>query len=152
MNTTRANITIPRFITVSAAILLGFSILMAAVSKQTGIGRTPDTTEHVRVRMLSFERQTDNSMLIRDSASQQVLDTLPSADEGFIPGALRGLLFERRRHDKPINAPFKLVASPGQGIALIDPTTGLYVQLEAFGRENARNVSRYLPVAHVSTL
>jgi putative photosynthetic complex assembly protein len=150
--TSRSSVQVPRYLAVAAVTLLGFSLLMAAVSKQTGIGRTPDTSAQTQMRMLSFERQDDNSMLVVDAVSGETLDRFASADEGFIPGALRGLQYERRRHGKPVMAPYKLIAAPGRGIALIDPSTGLYVQLEAFGSGNAKDVSRYLPTTRVSTL
>ena len=144
MNSTRHRADIPAYILLAAAALLTFSIVSAMLSYQTGIGRTTDAPAPYASRALKFERQTDNSMHVVDANTGSVLERLESADEGFIPGALRGLLFERRRHQKPADASFHLVAVPGEGIALIDKTTGLRVQLEAFGRQNARDIARFL--------
>lgn len=136
---------IPRHIIGAGMLLVAMTIGLSAVSKRADIGRTPDQPGPSRVRDLVFERTTDDAMIVRDARSGEVLERLHSADEGFIAGALRGLSFERRRQEKPAAAPYRLIERPGQGLALIDPSTGVYVQLEAFGRDNVQALSRYLP-------
>ena len=139
---------IPRHIVLAGALLVALTVGLSAFSKRTDIGRTPDQPGPSQVRELRFERTADDAMLIRDAYSGEVLERLASADEGFIAGALRGLSYERRRQEKPEQAPYRLIARPGQGVALIDPSTGVYVQLEAFGRDNVTALSRYLPAPH----
>ncbi len=140
---------IPRHIVGAGMLLVALTVGLSALSKKADIGRTPDQPGPSSVRHLTFERTADDAMLVRDAFTAELLERLPSADEGFIAGALRGLAFERRRQDEPEDAPYRLIARPGQGVALIDPATGVYVQLEAFGRDNVAALARYLPAPPV---
>lgn len=141
---------IPRHVIIAGLVMLVFAIVASGFSFQTGIGRTSEPATPTSSRFLSFEAREGNTLAVLDTATGRELEVLPSADEGFIAGAIRSLQYERRRHSKPADAPFRLIGTGTQGLALIDPSTGIYLQLEAYGFENARTMARFLPGAHPS--
>ncbi|MFK7964568.1 MAG: photosynthetic complex assembly protein PuhC [Burkholderiaceae bacterium] len=141
---------VPRFMTIGVLALISASIALAAFSSQTGIGRVEDTSGTAVSRMLTFIPNDKQQLEIRDGTSGELLRTLPNLEEGFIIGALRGLQFNRNRVDKPLEAPYRLMYRADQGLALIDPSTGVYVQLEAFGKDNVATFAAFLPLRRTS--
>ncbi len=142
-----ARLGFPRYILIAGLALVAFTIIASSISKQTGIGRTAERAVPTSSRMLNFQPREDRTMAVIDAQTGEVLEVLPSAEEGFIAGAVKSLQYERRRHGKPADAPFRLIGEDFNRLALIDPSTGIYLQLEAYGMENARSVARFLPGA-----
>ncbi len=148
--TTRRDI--PRHILVVLFGLIAFTLIASGLSYHTGIGRTGEPSIPTLSRMLTFDKRADNTLAVIDANTGQTIEVLPSADEGFLPGAIRSLRYERRRLGKPDDAPFRLVGEASRGLALIDPATGIYLQLEAYGFENARQVARLLQASNPSLI
>jgi len=136
--------------TIGVFVLISASIALAAFSSKTGIGRVEDTSGSAVSRMLTFIPNSQKQLEIRDATSGELLQTLPNLEEGFIIGALRGLQFNRNRVEKPLEAPYRLMYRSDQGLALIDPSTGVYVQLEAFGKDNVATFAAFLPLRRTS--
>lgn len=140
---------IPRFMTIGVFVLISVSIALTAFSTKTGIGRVEDTSGSNISRMLTFIPNDQKQLEIRDATSGELLDTLPNLEEGFIIGALRGLQYNRKRVEKPLEDPYRLMFRADQGLALIDPSTGVYIQLEAFGKDNVATFAAFLPLRRI---
>jgi putative photosynthetic complex assembly protein len=65
-------------------------------------------------------------------------------EQGFLRGALRSLVRERRRRGGDASAPFTLIGRADGRLTLADATTGQRIDLESFGPTNAAVFARWL--------
>jgi putative photosynthetic complex assembly protein len=131
--------------------LIGAGVLLLAVIAGAGIGRvtgagvyTPAETTPILARSLGFEDQANGGILVRDADAGSEIAMIEPGTNGFIRGALRALVRDRRREDVVSRAPFRLAAWPDGRMTLEDPTTGTSIGLEAFGPTNMQAFGRLL--------
>jgi putative photosynthetic complex assembly protein len=135
----------PRHLAIAILVLVTVTILLAAFARQTGIGRTPDAPIVVQSRSIVLQPAPDGRMLVLDAKTGDTIEALPSANEGFVAGIWRAVKFDRDRQRIDLAAPLEIVLSMDAGLLLIDPQTGVRLQLEAYGRDNRNTFARFLP-------
>ncbi|MBL6455672.1 hypothetical protein JMJ55_10080 [Belnapia sp. T6] len=131
--------------------LIGAGALLLAVLLGTGLGRiagagttAPQDDAPMLARSLGFEDRIDGAILVRDAEADRDIAVLEPGTNGFVRGALRALVRERRREDVGGRAPFRLAAWPDGRLTLEDPMTGSRIGLEAFGPTNMESFARLL--------
>jgi putative photosynthetic complex assembly protein len=131
--------------------LIGAGALLLAVVVATGIGRmagagttAPRDDAPVLARSLGFEDRADGGILVRDVEAGHDIALLEPGTNGFVRGALRALVRDRRREEITGRAPFRLAAWPDGRLTLEDPATGISIGLEAFGPTNMEAFARLL--------
>ena len=136
---------IPRPILIGAALLIGVTIAVAAVSRQQprdDMRAAPFTT--IESRDLAFEDRADGSVRVIDAASGSLVATLATGEGGFTRSVLRGLVRERRLSHVGGKAPFRLERMANGGLMLGDPQTGREIHLAAFGPSNVAAFERLM--------
>lgn len=135
----------PRRPLIAAGLLVGFSLVVAATARITGLGRTtlPDS-RIVAVRELRFLDQADGSVAVVEPADGRMVERLPAGSNGFLRGVLRGLARDRKLAGLDDGPPFRLVRLADGRLSLEDPATGRRVDLGAFGTGNAEAFARLL--------
>jgi putative photosynthetic complex assembly protein len=131
--------------------LIGAVALVLAVLTVVGVGRisgagVTSATEGVPLlaRELIFADRPDGSILVSDADAGSDVAVLAPGSNGFVRGALRALVRDRRREDVGGRSPFHLAAWPDGRLTLEDPSTGRVVGLEAFGPTNMAAFARLL--------
>ncbi|MEM1263877.1 MAG: photosynthetic complex assembly protein PuhC [Pseudomonadota bacterium] len=134
-----------------AGALVLFSLIGVAFVSLTGIGRqdaTP-TSLVVDAREVRFDDLPGGEVLVRDAATNAVIEQLAVGEGGFVRASLRGLV---RRHDGSASgddATFRIERRENGQLLLVDTTGDATVDLWAFGPDNAAAFARYLDTATV---
>ena len=140
--------TVPRGALLGAALLLGFSLLLAAYARLTGVGVTTIEGETVAVsHAVRFVDKTDGSVAVLRGESDSTVIVLPPRSNGFVRGVMRGMARERRMHNIGPDVPFRLNMTDAGDLRLHDPGTGRTVDLQAFGPDNYEAFARIYAAA-----
>lgn len=95
-------------------------------------GQLPSATRDIR-----FADRADGAVLVTDARTGAVIETVQPGTEGFVRGAMRGLVRQRRIADIGPDLPFRLSVWPDGRVTLQDTANGNTMELHAFGRTNA---------------
>ncbi|WP_203071691.1 photosynthetic complex assembly protein PuhC [Falsiroseomonas ponticola] len=95
-------------------------------------------------RELLFADRADGGVTVTDARTGQAIGELAPGEDGFIRGALRGLVRERRIGGLGPEAPFRLTGWSDGRLTLEDPATGTRLDLAAYGATNAEAFARFL--------
>ena len=123
--------------------LLLLTVLIVAAVRWSGMDiRHPDSPS-VQVTALRFLDLPDGSIDVRYGQSGQRI-TVIDGEAGFLRGALRVLSHDRLRRGLGPQAPFELHQRQDGRLTLIDPQTGMRLDLESFGPQHASTFSRLI--------
>ena len=132
---------VPRGPLWAAALLIIATLLGVATIRATGVDvSTRSQAAVVAQRVLHFEDQADGSVRVLEvkaGQAPQLLQVVGAGDGGFLRGALRALVRQRRAAGLGAEAPFVLTARADGRLTLVDPATNERVDLESFGPTNA---------------
>ncbi len=132
---------VPRGPLLAAALLIGATLLGVATIRATGVDvSTRSQAAVVAQRALQFEDQADGSVRVLETPAgqpPQLLQVVGPRDGGFLRGALRALVRQRRAAGLGAETPFVLTARADGRLTLVDPATNERVDLESFGPTNA---------------
>ncbi|WP_438274295.1 photosynthetic complex assembly protein PuhC [Nitrobacter sp.] len=137
MSGARAERMVPRGAILGAAALIGFSLVVASVSRLTGIGTVrADYAKVVQSVSVRFEDRADGGVAVIAPRSGAVVGIVPAGTDGFVRTVLRSLAFDRQRYGVDAEPAF-VIAKWSDGHSTIeDPATGRRVDLGAFGAVN----------------
>ncbi|MBU2533612.1 MAG: hypothetical protein KKB37_12795 [Alphaproteobacteria bacterium] len=136
---------IPRAALLGGAALIGFSLTLAVVGRQTGIGTTSTPkSEAVVTRDLRFSDGADGSVIVRLAPSDRTIAVLPPGTSGFVRVVVRGLARHRKHVGLGAQEPFRLTYWADHRLSIDDPMTGHQVQLGGFGRPNRQAFANLL--------
>ena len=136
----------PRGVLIAVAALIGFTIVMVGVARLTGakMAQAPLTPE-AHSRDIRFVDRKDGSTDVYDVATGQVIQTLAPGGEGFIRGILRSMARQRSGYGVSISEPFHLARRTNGDLTLYDPTTGILLDLRAYGVTNEGSFAALIP-------
>ncbi|MBK1716548.1 photosynthetic complex assembly protein PuhC [Thiocystis violacea] len=136
----------PKGVLYAVAALLSFTIIMIGVARLTGfmMPQAPVTAE-VESRDLRFVDLDDGSLAVYDVATGELIHTLSPGEEGFIRGVLRSMERQRKGYQASISEPFHLARRENGMLTLEDPTTGILLDLRAFGETNQAAFADLMP-------
>lgn len=142
-------IRVPRPALYAAGVMIAFTIF-AAIAGQSGfVDRVavPDAPV-VETRTLRFHQREDGGVIVFDVDAGRVIDELQQAEAGFVNGVLRGLSYHRRVQSAPADAPYRVIRTAADRLALVDTWTKLRVELRGFGADNDAAFARWLTVGN----
>ncbi|WP_293899411.1 photosynthetic complex assembly protein PuhC [Phenylobacterium sp.] len=140
----------PKGALIAASALIGFSLIatgavrLARLSAPSDVAATPQAAP-VRSVEVRFFDETDGSVSVRESRSNQVVTSLAPGTNGFVRSVMRGLVHDRKRRGLGADAPFRISQWAGGRLALEDPATGRLIDLDAFGNTNKDAFAQMLP-------
>ena len=141
---------IPRGGLFAGAALVLFALAAVTTARITGTGGTRMTLPAaVESRDLNFADGRGGAVLVYDSSSRQLIDTLAPGSNGFIRVVLRGLARERKLGDIGAEPPFRLTRYVNGQITLTDTSSGKKIDLDAFGSANLQAFARLMTVGGV---
>ncbi|WP_082540082.1 photosynthetic complex assembly protein PuhC [Bosea sp. Leaf344] len=137
--------TMPRWPLYGMAALALSALAITGFARGTGIGVTgvPESPAVAAIDLVFADRE-DGSATVSD-ASGRLLATLPVSTEGFVRGATRALVRDRKRLGLGPEIPFRLERRANGRLSLGDPATGGRIELDAFGPSNSGAFARFLP-------
>jgi putative photosynthetic complex assembly protein len=135
----------PRPALIAAAVIVGFSIALAATVRLSGVDISQPTGTAVTVREFRFADRHDGSIAVTDAAAHNHVVEIIKPETGyFLRATMRTLARQRLREDVGEQPPFVLTGWNDGRLTLDDPTTGRRVDLEAFGQTNEDVFARLL--------
>jgi len=132
----------PRWVLLSAAGVIAFSLLSVALVRITGNGPDQKPAPSSFERPLRFEDRPDGSIAVIDGRTGESIAAV-KGEQGFLRGALRALARERKSRGIGSEQPFQLMVRTDGGLTLYDPVSSQRVDLESFGPANA---AAFLPL------
>lgn len=125
----------PRGPLFGAGALVVLSLILAAISRFTGVGTmTVDEANPVASRELRFEDRSDGAVAVLAAKDDKVVEILPPGTNGFVRGVLRGLARERKSEGIGTEPPFRLTQWDDGRLSLEDSATGRRIELVSFGQ------------------
>ncbi len=137
---------IPRSMVLGALALTAFSVVLAGFGSAGLIGGA-DRGERVGIaetRSIVFVDRDDGGVEVLESGRAAPLAVLAPGTNGFVRGALRGLVRERKRRLIGPETPFLLMRRTDGRLVLEDRATGAVIDLAAFGPSNAEPFIRLM--------
>lgn len=133
----------PKALLAACAALVVFALLGVSVVRLTGTTHTSDWRA-LTVDTLSFQFADgeDGVILAIDADTGAVMHTWAPATGGFVRTSLRSLALERAQNGYGAGPPFSLHQTQSGGLILEDPSTGQWVSLDAFGKDNVAEFVR----------
>ena len=132
----------------AAAVLIGATLLGVATLRVSGVDvSTRSQAAVVAQRTLHFEDQPDGSVHVLEAPAGQakrLLQVVSAGEGGFLRGAMRALVRQRRAAGVGAEPAFVLTARADGRLTLADPATNERVDLESFGPTNAAVFARLL--------
>jgi putative photosynthetic complex assembly protein len=127
----------------AAAAIIGTLVLVVAKPMTLGMPGHVEATPAAQ-RDLRFADRPDGGITVFDARDGATVVAIPPGEEGFIRGALRGLVRERRTSGIGPEAPFRVLKWDDGRVVLQDTATGRRVELMGFGETNAAAFARLL--------
>ncbi|MCA3217221.1 MAG: photosynthetic complex assembly protein PuhC [Burkholderiales bacterium] len=142
--------TIPRGALIAIGVLLALTVAATAAVRLSGVDvRAPDAAA-LQTRALHFQDLPDGGVAVLATDRQTEVARL-QGEQGFVRGALRALVRERRLRGLDQTEPFYLIGRADGRLTLEDRATGQRINLESFGPMHAREFGRLLDVQHTDT-
>ena len=98
----------------------------------------------VATRDIRFEDQLDGGIEVRDASTNAVIERVAPETNGFMRGAVRSLVRERKRSNINADRPFSIVALADARLVLRDNVTDHEIDLVSFGSTNAEVFAKLL--------
>lgn len=115
------------------ALLLAVSATGACQVVEGEAGERSTASEVVRTVSVVFRTDADDRITVVTAHDDRVLRVLAPGEGGFLRGALRPLVRERKRHGVDPTDPYDLSLHADGALILRDPPTGLHLDVAAFG-------------------
>lgn len=129
---------------------LSFGVALLALALVAGAklaGFTPQqdmaSSAVLQSRLLSFQSDSQGEIAVIDAETGETISK--AGKEGFIPGVLRGLNRLRRTNEALPTDAYRLERLNNGELMLVDTTTGVRLELNAYGHSNARIFEAFLP-------
>lgn len=135
----------PRLPLFGALALILFAIGATIFGQATGIGVVKTgQSQPLIIRDIIFDERANEEIAVIDGHSRQAIEVIAPEADGFIRGMLRGMSRDRRVRGAAVDAPYRLIRWNDGRVTLSDTTSGLRIDLKAFGQSNLQAVARFL--------
>jgi putative photosynthetic complex assembly protein len=129
--------------------MLASAVLIAAVLALTtmpplGGGVSYADAQALAQRDLLFADRSDGGVEVTDARDGSRIGVIAPGQDGFVRGAMRGLVRERRLGGLGAESPFRLTGWSDGRLTLEDKATGTLLDLAAYGQTNAEAFARFL--------
>lgn len=135
----------PRLPLFGALALIGFAVAATIFGQVTEIGTLRvDRGSPLAVRDITILDGVNDTVVVRDAVTGEVLGEYGPTEGGFVRGSLRGLkrfrLVEEASHD----APWRLMRWQSGAVSISDTVTGQRIYLNAFGPDQVAAFETFL--------
>lgn len=138
------NGSLPRGMVLGTALVMAGTLVLATLGHEAPVNPAATGAKPSASRDLRFSDRADGAVVVTDARTELQVDVVEPGTEGFVRGAMRGLVRQRRIADIGPDLPFRLSVWPDGRITLQDTANGNTMELHAFGRTNAEAFLRLL--------
>ncbi|MEM8749459.1 MAG: photosynthetic complex assembly protein PuhC [Pseudomonadota bacterium] len=115
-----------------AVVVLTVVVVIGAM--QTDTGRVTRTIgEPIAERELLFRDGPKGTVIVRDAETKAVIATYGRGEGAFIRQSMRALSYNRTHYATERGQPYRLVKTAAGKLSIVDPVTGKFIKLNAFG-------------------
>lgn len=131
---------------IAAGIMIALALLITGSARLSGISATQEIGgAHVlSSRTLRFADGSQGTVLVYDGATGRLIATAAPGTNGFLRGALRGLMRVRKRDAVDYATPYTLRQMSNGQLLLTDQGQDITLDLNAYGRTNAAVFEAFL--------
>ena len=130
---------------IGAAAVVLFTLVVVLASALTEGGRVKkEIGQPVAERELIFRDAKAGAIIVRDARSNETLATYGKGEGAFIRISMRALTHARRVRSVPLGMPYRLVQNTKNHLSIVDPQTGEFIKLTAFGSVAKESFARFL--------
>jgi putative photosynthetic complex assembly protein len=133
---------VPLYAAISLAL---FTLALVSTARLAGYDPVDQPAREVVARDLRFEDRPGGAVAVFDNATQTLVEVVPGGDDSFVRSTLRSMARDRRHDGAGSEVAFHLAGHADGRLTLTDPVTGRRLDLVAFGSDNAKSFSRWLP-------
>jgi len=137
---------VPLYAAISLAL---FTLALVTTARLAGYDPVDQPAREIVARDLRFEDRPGGAVAVFDNATQSLVEVVPGGDDSFVRSTLRSMARDRRQGGAGSEVAFHLAGHADGRLTLTDPVTGRRLDLVAFGSDNAKSFSRWLPVPTV---
>lgn len=138
------NGSLPRGMVVGTMIVMAGTLALATLGHDAPVNPASAGLQPTASRDLRFSDRSDGAVVVTNARTGREVDVVEPGTEGFVRGAMRGLVRQRRIAEIGPDMPFRLSVWPDGRITLQDTANGNTMELHAFGRTNAEAFLRLL--------
>lgn len=129
---------------IAITLIVIVAIVFSKPAHEVTVSAAKDRLQALASRDIRFEDQADGSIRVIDAKLREQIALVAPASNGFLRGAVRGLVRERKLQSLGTEVPFTLAALADGRLVLHDAATGHEIDLASFGSTNAAVFSKLL--------
>lgn len=127
-----------------AVVLFALVVVAGALVTDSGkVGRT--IGEPVAERTIGFRDEAGGIVSVFDADTQQTLGRFGVGEGAFVRMSVRSMTLKRISKRVSHELPYRLVRTAEGKLSFIDPATGHFIKLNAFGSVAISSFSQFLP-------
>lgn len=140
---------VPRAPLIAMGILIAFVLTLIVIARNTTWFEddTPPPAA-VQTAVITLTGLMDGTVIIGNAADGSELLRYGPDESGFLQGMLRALKRERDRAEAEYDNPYRLTLFADGSLHLIDPSSGMEIDLRPFGPTNAQ---MFVDALHAAT-
>ena len=136
---------VPKVPLYAAMSLAVFALVLVSGARLLGFDPVDQPGREIVARDLRFEDRPGGAVAVFDNRDQSLVELVPGGENSFVRSTLRSMARDRRRDGAGSEVAFHLAGHADGRLTLTDPVTGRRLDLVAFGSDNAKSFSRWLP-------
>ena len=129
---------------IAITLVVTVALVFMSPAHEVTVSGANDRLQALASRDIRFEDQADGSIRVIDAKQSEQIALVAPASNGFLRGAVRGLVRERKLQGLGIEVPFTLAVLADGRLLLHDSATGHEIDLASFGSTNAAVFSKLL--------
>lgn len=127
-----------------AVVVFSLICVLGAVVTQSGqVGRT--IGEPVLERTIAFRNDPSGVVTVLDANTQEALVQFGIGEGAFVRMSVRSMTLQRASQRVDHKLPYRLVQTAKGKLSFVDPETGHFIKLNAFGAVAMSSFSQLLP-------
>jgi putative photosynthetic complex assembly protein len=136
---------VPKVPLYAAMSLAVFALVLVTGARLLGFDPVDQPAQEVVARDLRFEDRPGGAVAVFDGVDHSLVEIVPGGSDSFVRSTLRSMARDRLRDGAGSEVAFHLAGHADGRLTLTDPVTGRRLDLVAFGSDNAKAFSRWLP-------
>jgi len=135
---------LPRAMVLGTLAVLAGTLVLATLGHKAPVNPAAIGAQPTASRDLHFADRADGAVVVSDAVTGRQVEIVEPGADGFVRGAMRGLVRQRRIAEIGPDLPFRLSTWSNGRITLQDTANGNTMELHAFGRTNVEAFLRLL--------
>ncbi len=129
-----------------AAAVVVFAVVAVLGSHVTDMGKVERSLGvPIADRSISFRNEANGAVTVLDADTQEEITQFGVGEGTFVRMSVRSMSLNRKSKRVSYNLPYRLVRTEAGKLSIVDPETGHFIKLNAFGSIALSSFSKILP-------